>query len=97
VAQFGDTIRIDDAYGDPRFNPEIDRKTGFRTKSILCVPIRDQAGKVFAVTQLLNRQDGEPFDDADEHKFSEFADSLGVILEALHRLHEGNSAKGRNG
>jgi putative ABC transport system ATP-binding protein len=95
VAQSGETIRIDDAYEDPRFNPEIDRKTGFRTKSILCVPIRDQAGKIFAVTQLLNRQDGEPFDDTDEQKFSEFADSLGVILEALHRLHAGNTIKGR--
>ena len=97
VAQSGETIRIDDAYEDPRFNPEIDRKTGFRTKSILCVPIRDQAGKIFAVTQLLNRQDGEPFDDTDEQKFSEFADSLGVILEALHRLHAGNPIKGRSG
>jgi putative ABC transport system ATP-binding protein len=96
VAQSGETIRIDDAYEDPRFNPEIDRQTGFRTKSILCVPIRDQAGKIFAVTQLLNRQDGEPFDDTDEQKFSEFADSLGVILEALHRLHAGNPVKGRN-
>lgn len=96
VAQSGETIRIDDAYEDPRFNPEIDRKTGFRTKSILCVPIRDQAGKIFAVTQLLNRQDGEPFDDTDEQKFSEFADSLGVILEALHRLHAANPVKGRN-
>jgi putative ABC transport system ATP-binding protein len=97
VAQSGETIRIDDAYEDPRFNPEIDRKTGFRTRSILCVPIRDQAGKIFAVTQLLNRRDGEPFDDADEQKFSEFADSLGVILEALHRLHAGNQVKRRDG
>jgi putative ABC transport system ATP-binding protein len=97
VAQSGETIRIDDAYDDPRFNPEIDRQTGFRTRSILCVPIRDQAGKIFAVTQLLNRRDGEPFDDDDEQKFSEFADSLGVILEALHRLHAGNPIKGRSG
>ena len=97
VAQSGETIRIDDAYEDPRFNPEIDRQTGFRTRSILCVPIRDQAGKIFAVTQLLNRRDGEPFDDDDEQKFSEFADSLGVILEALHRLHAGNPIKGRSG
>ena len=88
VAKSGQTIRIDDAYADPRFNPDIDRKTGFRTRSILSIPLRDQAGRVFAVTQLLNRNDGEPFTDADEEKFAHFADSLGVILETLHRLHE---------
>jgi putative ABC transport system ATP-binding protein len=96
VAQSGETIRIDDAYADLRFNPDIDRQTGFRTRSILCLPIRDQSGQIFAVTQLLNRQDGEPFDDSDEEKFAEFADSLGVILEALHRLHSDNPIKGRD-
>jgi len=87
AAQSGQIIRIDDAYSDPRFNPEIDKQTGFRTRSILCIPLRDQSGKVFAVTQLLNRLDGKPFDDADEQKFAHFAASLGVILETLHRLH----------
>lgn len=89
VAQSGQTIRIDDAYSDPRFNPEIDKQTGFQTRSILCLPLRDQSGRVFAVTQLLNRQDGEPFDAADEKKFAHFATSLGVILESLHHLHSG--------
>lgn len=87
VAQSGQTIRIDDAYADARFNPEIDKQTGFRTRSILCIPLHDQSGEVFAVTQLLNRQDGQPFDAADEEKFAHFAASLGVILESLHRLH----------
>jgi putative ABC transport system ATP-binding protein len=87
VAQSGQTIRIDDAYSDARFNPEIDRQTGFKTRSILCIPLHDQSGEVFAVTQLLNRQDGRPFDAADEEKFSHFAASLGIILESLHRLH----------
>ena len=97
MAQSGETIRIDDAYADPRFNPDIDRQTGFRTRSILCLPIRDQSGRIFAVTQLLNRQDGEPFDDSDEEKFAQFAGSLGVILEALHRLHSDDLAVRRNG
>ena len=87
VAESGESIRIDDAYADPRFNPEIDRQTGFRTRAILCVPLRNQNGKVFAVTQLLNRLDGQPFDTSDEEKFADFAASLGVILETLHRLH----------
>ncbi|MEJ2603706.1 MAG: ATP-binding cassette domain-containing protein [Gammaproteobacteria bacterium] len=86
AAQSGEIIRIDDAYADPRFNPDVDRRTGFRTRSILSVPLRDRSGRVFAVTQLLNRRDGAPFDKADEQKFSALAASLGVILETLHRL-----------
>ena len=95
VAQSGESIRIDDAYSDPRFNPEIDQQTGFRTQSILCLPIRDHSGRVFAVSQLLNRQDGQPFDDGDEARFAEFVDSLGVIFEALHRLHASHPENGR--
>jgi GAF domain-containing protein len=87
AAASGETIRIDDAYTDERFNPEVDRRTGFRTRSVLCIPLRDQSGRVFAVTQLLNRKDGRPFDEDDERKFTHFADSLGVILETLHHLH----------
>ncbi len=90
AARSGDTIRIDDAYADPRFNPDIDKRTGFRTRSILCLPIRNQEGEVFAVTQLLNRKDGSPFDESDEKRFTDFAKSLGVILEALHRMHNEN-------
>lgn len=88
VARSGKPIRIDDAYADSRFNSEIDNQTGFKTQSILCLPIRDQSGEVFAVTQLLNRTDGKPFDDDDEVRFAEFAGSLGLILEALHRIHD---------
>jgi putative ABC transport system ATP-binding protein len=88
VAQTGDAIRIDDAYADPRFNPEVDRQTGFRTRSILCLPVKNQQGKVFAVAQLLNRKDGEPFDDADEQRFASFIQSIGVIFETQLGLAE---------
>ena len=87
VAKTGEPIRIDDAYADPRFNPDVDKKSGFRTRSILCLPVRNQAGDVFAVAQALNRNDGQPFEDSDEQKFSRFVASLGVVLEALDQLH----------
>ena len=87
VAASGEAIRIDDAYADDRFNPDIDRKSGFRTRSILCLPVRDRSGEVFAVAQLLNRKDGNPFDANDERRFGEFTDSLGVVLETVHQLH----------
>src|SRR5262249_15597828 len=41
---------IDDAYRDPRFNAEVDRRTGYRTRSILCVPLRNRADQVIGVT-----------------------------------------------
>lgn len=86
AAQSGQVINIPDAYADPRFNPEVDKKTGFRTRSILSLPIKDRHGAVFAVAQLLNRRDGQPFDRDDESRFASFIGSIGVIFETLEGL-----------
>jgi adenylate cyclase len=83
AATTGRTVRVADAYEDPRFNREVDRATNFRTRSVLCLPLHDTRGDVFAVTQLLNRRDGQPFEEKDEQRFAEFAASLGVLLETL--------------
>jgi putative ABC transport system ATP-binding protein len=89
VASTGRILRIDEAYGHPLFNPAVDRQTGFRTRSILSVPVQDRRGKVFAVAQLLNRTDGKPFDEKDETRFRELVSSIGVILETWWRLSGG--------
>jgi ABC-type sugar transport system ATPase subunit len=81
VAQTGQSIRIEDAYTDPRFNQDVDKQTGYHTRSIISLPIKNRAGEVFAVAQLLNRKDGLPFDGGDEQKFAEFTGSIGIILE----------------
>jgi len=86
AAQSGQIINIPDAYDDPRFNPEVDKKTGFRTRSILSLPIKDRHGVVFAVAQLLNRRDGQPFDRDDENRFASFIESIGIIFENLEGL-----------
>ncbi|HEY5774691.1 MAG TPA: ATP-binding cassette domain-containing protein [Xanthomonadales bacterium] len=86
AAQSGQIINIPDAYADPRFNPDVDKKTGFRTRSIISLPIKDQNGVVFAVAQLLNRKDGQPFDRNDENRFASFIESIGVIFETLEGL-----------
>jgi len=86
VASTGHRLRVDDAYAHPSFNPEADRRTGFRTRSILCVPIQDHLGRVFAVAQLLNRRDGAPFDADDEARFAGFVSSLGVVLESWEQM-----------
>src|SRR5205085_11296310 len=56
VVRTAETVRVADAYADARFNPEMDRRTGFRTHTIMAVPLLDAHGKVFAVAQLLNRR-----------------------------------------
>jgi putative ABC transport system ATP-binding protein len=86
VAATGATMNIPDAYAEPRFNRAVDQATGYRTRAILCVPIVDRRGQVFAVAQVLNRRDGQPFDGRDEGRLREFAASLGVVLESWSRM-----------
>jgi sigma-B regulation protein RsbU (phosphoserine phosphatase) len=58
VAATGDTINLSDAYLDARFNPKIDKKTGFRTKTVLCMPLKNKDDKIVGVLQLLNKHKG---------------------------------------
>jgi putative ABC transport system ATP-binding protein len=82
VARTGETLSIADPYRHPDFNPEVDRRTGYLTKSILCMPIFDRHKRVFAVAQLLNKRGEHPFGPDDEQSFREFAAPLGLILES---------------
>jgi len=61
----GVTINLADAYEDPNFDASIDMATGFRTKTLLTVPILNTNGVVSAVVQLLNKKDGHPFSKSD--------------------------------
>jgi adenylate cyclase len=54
----GMTEIVTDAYQDPRFNHEVDRWTGYRTRNILCVPLRNRLGQTIGVTQVLNKRSG---------------------------------------
>jgi signal transduction histidine kinase len=64
VAKTGEIINIEDAYQDNRFDPTTDKKTGYRTRSILCMPIREpvkderKKGAIIAVLQILNKING---------------------------------------
>ncbi len=64
VAATGETVIVHDAHADPRFEPSIDRRSGYRTRSILCVPIRNRVHRIIGVLQLLNKKVGE-FGEAD--------------------------------
>ena len=88
VAITGTYLNIPNAYAHPMFNRSIDRKTGYRTHNILCMPIFDASNtNVVAVVQLLNKVGNIPFDQADEHQFREFADAIGIILESCNSFY----------
>ena len=55
VIESGKTINIKDAYNDPRFNKEIDRQTGYKTKTTLCMPMRNLNHEIIGVFQVLNK------------------------------------------
>ena len=78
VAANGQTVRVANAYEDGRFYDAVDRKTGYQTKSVLCVGVPGFASnsKPVAVVQLLNKVNGKPFTQDDE-------DSLEILCKEL--------------
>jgi signal transduction histidine kinase len=52
----GKSLVLGDAYADVRFNPEIDRQSGFRTRSIIAAPLRHVSGRVLGVLEVLHRK-----------------------------------------
>ena len=76
----GKTINIPYAYADLRFNPAFDKKTGYFTRSILCVPIINQRGRLIGVTQVLNKRGG-PFTNEDESRLKAFTAQISIALE----------------
>ncbi|WNG42474.1 GAF domain-containing protein [Archangium violaceum] len=87
VAQTGEVINLPDAYADERFNRTFDNLSGYRTQSVLCVPMRDANGEVTGVIQALNKLSGHPFDSEDEELLLALgAQAAGAIENAL--LHE---------
>jgi adenylate cyclase len=87
VATTGETLNIQDAYSDPRFNQEVDRRTGYRTRSILCMPIKTSAGEVIGVVQVLNKKGG-PFTDEDEALLSALSAQAAVALDNSNLFEE---------
>jgi sigma-B regulation protein RsbU (phosphoserine phosphatase) len=90
-AQRRRVVNIPDAYADPRFNAEIDRGTGFRTRSILAVPLLDLDGELIGVAEVLNRRDGA-FDARDEQISTSLA-SLAATAIKRGRLLEDRLVK----
>lgn len=58
----GNIVNIHDAYSDDRFNREVDKHTGFRTRSVIAVPVKDEGGKVVGVIQMVNKKNEDGTD-----------------------------------
>ncbi|MEL6940863.1 MAG: GAF domain-containing protein, partial [Cyanobacteria bacterium J06598_1] len=80
VAASAETLNIPDAYADERFDASSDRKTGYRTRNILCMPVFNSTGKLMGVSQLINKAQGQ-FTTLDESFMKAFNTQAGIALE----------------
>ncbi|MBI3756913.1 MAG: SpoIIE family protein phosphatase [Deltaproteobacteria bacterium] len=81
VAQTRQGVNLADVYQDPRFNPDFDKRTGYRTRSLLCLPLLSSTGKLIGVIQVLNKKGRSVFDEKDESLLAAFGAHAAVALE----------------
>ena len=91
----GSVINILDAYKDARFNPEIDRRTGYRTRSLLCMPIVARGARVIGVMEILNRRLGA-FGAADERRLHAFCAEAAVSIHNAQLFEEISAERNYN-
>ena len=80
VAMTGETVNIKDAYSDKRFNKSIDMQTGYHTRNILCMPIRNMHFEIIGVLQVLNKN-GDCFSEYDEKLLVTIGMNAGIAIE----------------
>ncbi len=87
VAQTREIVNIPDAYADQRFQPSVDLKSGYRTRSVLSVPMLGALGGLVGVLQVLNKQDGGVFTTPDEDLMSALASQAAIAIENARLYH----------
>ena len=90
VAETGEVVNLTDAYVHPEFNPELDAIHGYRTTSMLCVPMEDTKGDRIGVVQVMNKK-GEPgtepyFDAQDEALLEAFASQAAIAVDNARHI-----------
>jgi signal transduction histidine kinase/putative methionine-R-sulfoxide reductase with GAF domain len=86
VAKTHEVVNIPDAYADQRFQPAVDLKSGYRTRSILSVPMLGALGGLVGVLQVLNKEAG-PFTHADEELLLALASQAAIAIENARLYH----------
>lgn len=85
----GQPVFIDDAYQDSRFNKDVDKKTGYRTKAILVIPIHNNEGEIIGAYQAINKMtESEKFSQTDLDRLTLAASYSGKTLESALLTHE---------
>jgi Nif-specific regulatory protein len=87
VALSGETINVEDVYQDPRFYSEIDARTGYRTKSLLAIPLRNLESRIIGTFEVLNKKHGT-FSAEDEEILKALAAQAAVALETAQMVEE---------
>jgi len=80
VAKTGESCNVSDCYLDSRFNQDIDEMTGYRTRSMMCSPIKDSSGDVIGVSQVINKNNDGYFSKNDETVFEKYLQFCGIGL-----------------
>ena len=86
VARSGEPLLVPDTSVEERFSERVDRHTGFKTRSIAAVPIRNR-GRIMGVLEVLNKRDQHPFDEDDVEVLILAANQIGIAIENA-RLYE---------
>src|SRR3712207_3240885 len=82
VVRTGESVSLPDAYEDRRFNPDIDRQSGFRTRSLLASPLLHVSGRVLGVVEVLHRRT-DAFDKDDLALVDAVARQVAAVLDNL--------------
>jgi Nif-specific regulatory protein len=85
VVQTGIVINVPDVRQDARWNPAIDARTGFRTRNLLAVPLRNHAGQIVGAFQVLNKQEGT-FTAEDEEMLKAVAAQAAIAIETAQLI-----------
>jgi HD-GYP domain-containing protein (c-di-GMP phosphodiesterase class II)/tetratricopeptide (TPR) repeat protein len=91
VAKTGEVLNIKNAYEDPRFNKDVDKKTGYKTENLLCMPMKNRKMEIIGVFQVLNKQNGH-FKKADEDLLMSIGSSAGVAIENAQLVRQQKTA-----
>lgn len=94
VVSTGETLNIPDAYNDPRFNSAVDKSTGYRTKSVLCVPIHNgSSGGIIGCTQMINKLGAPEFSATDVELMTAFNVFCGIALSNAQLFESATQSK----
>src|ERR1035441_9575194 len=91
TALSGDTINVRDAYSDPRFYTAIDDRTGYRTRNVLAVAVRNQSGEIIGAFEALNKRSGV-FSRSDEESLTALASRAAIAIETAQLIEIGRAS-----